>query len=101
VTRADLSPGQQATQACHAFREFLADHIAVEREWHRTSNHLAVLATCDERALADLLERARLRGIRSAVFREPDLGGAITAIALEPSDEARRLCRALPLALTT
>jgi hypothetical protein len=97
--RSDLRPGQQATQVCHALRQFVEDHPAIEREWHRESNHLALLAVEDEPTLVRLLDRARQHGVRSAAFREPDLDHALTAIALEPGAESRRLCRGLPLAL--
>jgi hypothetical protein len=100
VVRANLSPGQQATQACHALRQFAEEHPAIDREWHRESNHLALLTVDDEEALTCLLERARRSGIRHVVFREPDIGDALTAIALEPGAGSRRLCRGLRLALS-
>ena len=99
MTRADLRPGQQAVQACHVLRQFAEDHPATERDWHRESNYLALLAVPDEPALVRLLERADQQGIRSAVFREPDLGHALTAVAFEPGAASRRLCDGLPLAL--
>jgi hypothetical protein len=100
VVRGDLSPGQQAVQACHALRQFVEEHPEIDREWHRESNTLALLAVPDERALTCLWERARHGGVRHAVFREPDIGDALTAIALEPGAGTRRLCRGLRLALS-
>jgi hypothetical protein len=44
-----------------------------------------------------LIEKAEERGFRYSVFREPDLGGRITAAAFEPA--AYKICRGLPLAL--
>ena len=99
ITRADLSPGAQAVQAAHAFRELIARHPDEEGAWYRDSNHLALLAAPDEHALFRILRAARDRGIPHASFREPDFGGQLTAIALAPGAHARSICRRLPLAL--
>jgi len=99
ITRADLHPGQQAVQAMHAHRAFVAEHPEVELDWFEKSNTLALLSVPDEEALSHFLRRASDRGIRTAIFREPDIGDRLTAIALEPGAEVRRLCRGLPLAL--
>ena len=99
VTRCDLPAGAQAAQSCHAARQFAAEHPDVERAWFHASNTLALLAVPDEPALDALLLRARGIGLRVAVFREPDLGDATTAIALEPGPASRRLVASLPLAL--
>ena len=56
-----------------------------------------LLAVADEPALADLYLDARARGLRAIRFHEPDLGDALTAIALEPA--ARKLLTRLTLAL--
>ena len=97
VARADLLPGPRAVQAIHAAQEFVHQHPEVDLEWYEVSNHLAFLEVPDEAALHRLVERARLKGLAVAVFREPDLDNRVTAIALEPA--AKNLCRGLPLAL--
>jgi DNA-binding transcriptional LysR family regulator len=97
VVRRDLPPGDQAVQAAHALRQFTAEHPDIDRQWFEQSNTLALLAAPDERTLARMLDRAFDLGIRAAAFREPDLGGSLTAIAIEPA--GARLCRGLPLAL--
>ncbi len=94
VTRADLPPGLRAAQLCHAMREFAEAHPEVERAWYRDSNNLVLLEVADEPALVEL---ARAAGELVAVNREPDLGGAVTSVALMPA--ARGLVRELPLAL--
>ena len=99
VTRADLRAGAQAMQAAHAMREFAERHPGLERAWYRTSNHLALLAVKNEAELAALLRAAIDRDVSVAAFREPDLGDALTAIALAPCAHARAICRRLPLAL--
>jgi hypothetical protein len=51
----------------------------------------------DELALGWLYSDAATAGLRAASFHEPDLGGALTAVALEPA--ARYLVRRLPTAM--
>jgi len=79
VVREDLPPGAQAVQAAHAMREFAAEHPEIEREWHEKSNTVVMLAT-DEANLKYLLEQAKLRGVETSVFREPDLNNILTAV---------------------
>jgi Peptidyl-tRNA hydrolase PTH2 len=97
VTRSDLPPGHQAVQSAHAMREFKNSYPELEQLWYERSNFLALLAVPDEASLSRLLERARRRGIPAVGFREPDLGGALTAVALAP--RGKGLVRRLPLAL--
>ena len=97
VVRADLPPAQQAVQAIHAARQFAAEHPEQELSWFTGSNHLALLSVESEEDILRLASLASGRSIRLSVFREPDLGNSITAVALEP--KAKALCRAIPLAL--
>lgn len=97
IVRADLSPGQQAVQAAHALRQFVADHPRVDREWFEVSNTLALLSVPTETDLHALLKRARDRHIEVAPFREPDRDNELTAIALGP--RGKKLTQSLPLAL--
>ena len=97
VVRGDLVPGAQAVQAMHAARQFAADHRDREATWFAESNHIAFLSVPGERELLELQREARLRGLLSSRFEEPDLGGRVTAVSLAP--EARRLCSRLGLAL--
>lgn len=99
VTRRDIEPGYQAVQSCHAMRQFTADHPDIDSEWFRHSNYLALLSVADETELMRLCVLAADAGLRWSAFREPDVGGAITAIAIQPHPTAVELCRSLPLAL--
>ena len=56
-----------------------------------------LLAASDELSLGWLRADAVTAGLRVASFHEPDLGDALTAIALEPAGQ--RLVAGLPLAL--
>ena len=97
VGRADLPPGVQAVQACHAALDFALAHPRLVRGWHDHSNRLVLLAARDELALGWLCDDAATAGWRVVRFHEPDLGGALTAAAFEPA--ARPLLAHLPLTL--
>lgn len=99
ITRQDLTPGFQACQAAHAAFTFSVEYPDIVSKWHTDSNFLVVLAAQDEESLTALLAEAVRRQIRCIEFIEPDLNDELTAIVLEPTDEARRLCANLPLAL--
>ncbi len=99
VVRRDLTPAYQAVQGGHALAEFCLQHSDIANSWHKNSNYLAYLSVKDETELLFLIEKAQSRGIAISVFREPDIDNQITAIAVEPSAEAKRLCKNLPCAL--
>lgn len=88
VVRADLERGLQLAQACHAVRE-----LSLEHPEDAEGENLVVLEVPDEAGLERLA--ASVPGPLKA-FREPDLGGALTALAV--TGEARRMLSSLPLA---
>jgi len=67
------------------------------KEWHKQSNYLVFLTVADEEQLIKLISKAILMGIKHTVFREPDLDDQITAVAFEPSEQARKLTSSCPL----
>lgn len=98
VVRADLPPGAQIAQACHALSAYAADFPEAHADWHRAGQNLVVLQAPDEEALSAILLGPALRDVvRSAWFREPDLAGQLTACAF--SGDAERALSSLPLAL--
>ena|SRR5688572_14311747 len=99
VVRADLKPGLQLAQACHALREFAARHPDLDTAWYRGSNNLVVLQVANEVALKGLMETvlSETPNTCCADFREIDLGNQLTAVAFE--DGARKFVSSLPLAL--
>lgn len=99
VTRSDLTPGQQATQAVHAAFCFARSFAPVIAQWVDHSNYLVLLSVPSEPDLEALADRAATIGIRHTRFIEPDWDDAMTAVALEPGTAARKLCANLPLAL--
>lgn len=88
-------------QSLHALQEFGIHHPEVTKEWYEKSNYLGLLSVKNENDLMVLFCKASSRGIRVAIFREPDIGDRVTAIALEPGPQSRRLCSSLPLALAS
>lgn len=79
--------------------DFVIKYPGQSRQWHQDSNYLAQLSCKDENELEELAKKAELKGIKVVRFYEPDIDNQLTAIALEPSDESRRLTSSLPLML--
>ncbi len=99
ITRRDISPGYQAVQSCHAMRQFTEEHPEIDKEWFLRSNYLCLLSVKNEDELYDLVGRAKDQGIKVSIFREPDIGNEITAIAIEPGQKSKELTGKLKLAL--
>ena len=99
VSRRDITAGYQSVQAQHALAEFIFEHPEIAREWHKNSNYLGFLSAADERELNRLIEMALLHNLKISVFREPDIGNEITAIAIQPGETSKKLVRNLPLGL--
>lgn len=97
VVRGDLPTGLQAAQALHAARQYAAHYPVQEQQWFNTSNTVALLTVSSEAELKQLCTTALQRCISYAPFHEPDLDGALTAVAFEPTHAARRLCGGLTL----
>lgn len=85
VTRLDLPVGAQACQATHAALEFAYAHPDVAADWRRSSNVVVLLGVPDELRLTWLVADAAAAGHKVVGFHEPDLGGSLTAAALEPA----------------
>lgn len=75
------------------------DYPAITEVWRRNSNFLVVVGVRDEDVLLELANSAAAFGIKHTVVREPDYGNTVTAVALEPTEKAARLCAEYPLAL--
>lgn len=65
--------------------------------WHDESNYLALLAVDNEIDLCNILFKAERKGIKATYFREPDLDNAITAIAIGPGPDSKKLCSNIKL----
>lgn len=97
VTRRDLPEGPQAVQSCHAAIAFAIEHRACLEAWALSSNTLVLVSVKDEDELRSLASAAEESGLLMSRFHEPDMGGSLTGIVMEP--RAKRLCRRLPKTL--
>lgn len=75
--RRDLTPSQQAIQACHACIES-ARNLLTETD---IVPYLVLIGIQDEQRLLCELERIQSLGIQCKSFREPDIGNELTAFA--------------------
>lgn len=100
VVRKDLQLGSQAVQASHVLVEFCYEHPIIAEEWHKKSKYLVYLSARDEKHLEDLIFKCKLKEIKYSIFKEPDIGNSITAIAFEPSHQSSKLLSNLPLLLS-
>lgn len=98
ICRRDLSNGSKAVQGMHALAQFALDHNSIFLDWTKQSNYLCFLEVSSEQQLTNLIKKANKRGIRYSEFFEPDLGFTLTAIALEPGEKSKKLCKKLILA---
>jgi hypothetical protein len=57
------------------------------------------LSVKDEAELIKILQKAQQSGITHSEFREPDIDNQLTAIALAPCEESRKISSSIPLAL--
>ena len=99
ITRRDLTAGYQAVQSLHAIPEFQKEHTNIYNSWYNNSNYIAFLSVSNEEDLCSLAKKAIEAGIAVSKFFEPDLGGQLTSIALEPCDASSRITSSLPRAL--
>lgn len=97
VVRADLPPGAQVAQSCHALRLFTHEHPEIDRQWYEESNNLVCLQVDDEPALLALADRIESSGVAVSRFHEPDYANECTALAIAPT--GARLVSNLPLTL--
>jgi hypothetical protein len=94
-----LPAATQACQAAHAAVEFCLTYPRPTADWHASSGALVLLAALDELDLSRIHVDVTESGLRVAPFHEPDLDGALTAIAVEPA--GWRFLARLPLVLAT
>lgn len=98
LTHSDLPLKYQVPQSNHAAMEFAAQYPTEFSEWHKKSNSIIILNCQSERKLIEFSQKLRDKNIKFSEFREPDIGDELTAIAICPGPEIKRLCSGLPLA---
>lgn len=86
-----------AAQVAHAAADFCHNLDRTAAHWRETSNSVVVVTTRSLPEIWQLSARAREKGIVQVRVTEPDLANEVTALALSPGRDARRLCANLPL----
>lgn len=90
--------GLQMAQIAHGAIEFALKYPELTKNWYDISNYVAVLAVDNEEQLHSLIMKAESRGVKHAIFKEPDQDDAITAVILEPGLDSRKLSSNIKLA---
>jgi hypothetical protein len=78
--------------------DFIFQHGDIADVWHKISNYLIILSVPTEEDLHAVNKALCGLNISHTTFQEPDLGNELTAIAVEPSDEAAVFCRQFKVA---
>jgi peptidyl-tRNA hydrolase len=86
-------------QSCHAAFRFADEWRHATNDWMDNSEYICILEIDNESELANLWERAQQENIPGSCFTEPDFNNSLTAIALAPGSQSKKLCSKLPLAL--
>ncbi len=98
IVRGDIPPGAVCSQAMHAALEYAFTFPDQAKVWHDLSNTVCILQAEGEAHIEEIaceMDRCKKPHVR---FREPDMGGAMTAVAV--GQDAAKLLRHLPLALS-
>ncbi len=85
-------------QTTHAAIQFANEHPEAQKKWFEQSNSIITLSAKDERGLWNITKLLDKKGIKYSKFFEPDIGYALTAIALHPGQNNKKACSGLPLA---
>lgn len=80
-----LTPVQYGVQAAHAVAEFMDKHPDIQRvkQWVRRDKTMIFLGASLFEILSSV-RRLKANKRAFAAFKEPDLGGEVTAVACEP-----------------
>lgn len=79
--------------------EFFRYYQDIAHKWQDESNYIVLLATKSKESLDLLYSVLTNNNVKNKPFHEPDLNNAITAIAVEPTEQASKLLSQLPLAM--
>lgn len=92
-----MTEGYKAVQSTHAAINFVFEHPARAGPWFSSSNTLVQLELKNEKQLKLLIEKCQYHQLECSVFREPDIGNQITAVAIQPSPITQKLVQKIPL----
>ena len=77
ITRKDLSPLQRAVQAGHAIAELVLHSL--HGNWDNGT--IVLLGVKNEFQLKKWIDKLSIKDVKYAIFKEPDIGNQITALA--------------------
>ena len=86
IVRSDLSKGQIVVQSCHAVADFAIEHKDEFKSWKLGSNYLCCLQASLPK-IYQYIDKLAFFGIKHTIFREPDIGNEVTALAVEALNE--------------
>jgi pentose-5-phosphate-3-epimerase len=81
LVRGNLTYPQKCVQSCHAAMEAAKYFLP---QYNKEHPHLVVCEVKTEDHLKKTIEKLNRTDIQYKVFREPDIGNELTAIATEP-----------------
>ena len=101
ICRDDMAPGYKVVQTAHALADFAVKHENEFKEWQMGSNYLCCLEATETK-LGILKERLESLDIKYELFREPDIGNQVTAIAVQAisREQHKTLFKKLKLTLS-
>jgi len=94
-----LTAGYQMSMSIHGIVEFSQEYPLIYQQWYKFSKAITVLSLPNEEFLKGFASKLSQNNIKFSIFIEPDINNQVTAIAIEPSLEAKKLCSSIPLAL--
>lgn len=92
-----MSDGYQAVQSTHAAINFTFEHPTRAGPWFSNSNYLVQLVLKDEKQLKLLIQKLDRANLDVTIFKEPDIGNQITAIAVMLEPDQQVLVSKIPL----
>jgi len=92
-----MSLGAQSVQSSHSSIQFQHVFPEISKKWFYESNYLVHLSIENLCELLKLIQKLEQSNIKFTAFIEPDMGGEITSICIEPSEKTRKITSSLPL----
>ena len=101
IVREDLQPGYKCVQSAHALADFAVKFTNEFKQWQMGSNYLCCLEASEPK-INRLIEKLDYLEIKYEIFREPDIGNQMTALAVEAisREQHKKLFKNLKLTLS-
>jgi hypothetical protein len=100
IVRDDLEPGYKVVQSAHALADFAVKFDHEFKQWQLGSNYLCCLEASKDK-IDKILYKLKDLNIKYEVFKEPDIGSQMTAVAIEAisREQHKKLFKNLQLTL--